>query len=170
MFLPSIYSTDCEGISGRTPRAGPIDWTVSLSLTFLVLRHQGARGCPSAESDTHEECLWTQPAGIEKTGLRAQKSFSGVVPTGNAVSRKQHSPETLTLKRCLVQPQAVTSNGNHVSRNRLAKRVHQLLFERPPRPRDASVCPLDTGALIGVGLFFSCLPYGTFLNPACTKC
>src|SRR5712692_1195541 len=28
--------------------------------------------------------------------------------------------------------------------------VHQMLLGRPPRPRDASVCPLDIGGLIGV--------------------
>ena len=47
----------------------------ALSLTFLVIRHQGIPGCPSAESGTNEECLRIQPAGIEKTGRRVQKSF-----------------------------------------------------------------------------------------------
>ena len=47
----------------------------SLPLIFLVIRHQGSRGCPSAESGTHEACSRTQPATIEKTGMRGQKSF-----------------------------------------------------------------------------------------------
>ncbi len=35
----------------------------SLPLTLLVLRHHVPRGCPSTESETHEACLRTQPAG-----------------------------------------------------------------------------------------------------------
>ena len=57
MFLPYRYSIDCVGnlwTQGPEPLRliGP-----SLLLIFLVLRHQGARGCPSPESGTHEECL-----------------------------------------------------------------------------------------------------------------
>jgi hypothetical protein len=46
-----------------------------LPLTALVRCHQVPRGCPSTEFDTHEECLTTQPAGIEWTGTRAQMNF-----------------------------------------------------------------------------------------------
>jgi hypothetical protein len=52
----NIWTTDPEPLA----LSGP-----SLPLTFLVIRHQVPRGCPSAESDTHEVCLRTQPAGIE---------------------------------------------------------------------------------------------------------
>ncbi len=60
---------------------------LSLLLTALVMRHQVSHGCPSAEFATHEEGLATQPADIEWTGTRAQKSFSGVGPAGSTVSR-----------------------------------------------------------------------------------
>jgi len=75
MFLPYIYSVDCvANIWTQGPE--PLRLIgLSLSLIFLVMRHQVSRGCPSPESDTHEECLRTQPATIEKTGMRAQKSF-----------------------------------------------------------------------------------------------
>jgi hypothetical protein len=59
----------------------------SLPLTFLVIRHQVPGGCPSTESDTTWECLRAQPAGIEWTGTRAQKSFSGVGPAGGTLRR-----------------------------------------------------------------------------------
>jgi hypothetical protein len=53
MFLPYIYSPDCVGniwTQGPEPLRliGP-----SLLLIFLVIRHQGARGCPSPESGTN---------------------------------------------------------------------------------------------------------------------
>jgi len=64
----------------------------------------------------------------------------------------------------------VTSNRNQVSCDRLAKMAYQMLFGRPLRPRDASVCPLDNGGLIGVrGRFASYListRYGISVRPA----
>jgi len=53
MFLPYIYSVDCgENIWTQGPEPlrliGP-----SLLLIFLVIRHQGPRGCPFTESDTN---------------------------------------------------------------------------------------------------------------------
>ena len=87
MFLPYRYSTDCVG---NIWTQGPEPLRLigrSLSLICLVIRHQVLRGCPSPESDTHEECPRTQPATIEKTGMRVQKRFSGVVPAGTTVSR-----------------------------------------------------------------------------------
>jgi hypothetical protein len=57
---------------------------------------------------------------IETTGMRAQKRFSGVAFTEATVLRTENT-RTSTLKRGLVQPQAVTSNRNEVSRNRLVK-------------------------------------------------
>ena len=81
--------------------------------------------------------------------MRGQKSFSGVASAEAPVLRTQHA-RTSTLKRCLAQQQAVTSNRNQGSRTRLAKTVPLLFFGRPPRPRSASVCPLDNGGLIGV--------------------
>src|SRR5260221_7476339 len=47
---------------------------------------------------------------------------------------------------------AVTSNRNQVSRRYLVPTFHTVFFGRPSRPRNASVCPLDIGALIGVSL------------------
>jgi len=74
MFLPYIQLRLCGKIWTNTPEPdrliGP-----SLSLIFLVIRHQGSRGCPSTESDTNWESLRTQPACIEKIGMRAQKCF-----------------------------------------------------------------------------------------------
>ena len=62
----------------------------------------------------------------------------------------QKYARTLTLQRCLVQPQAATSNRNQVSRRYLVPTVHSVFFGRPSRPRNASVCPLDIGGLKGV--------------------
>ena len=91
MFLPYIYSTDCVG-SIWTQGPEPLRLIgLSLLLTSLVMRHQVPCGCPSPESDTNEECLRTQPACIEKTGMRAQKSFSDVAPAGATVFRRKCS-------------------------------------------------------------------------------
>jgi hypothetical protein len=59
MFLPSLYSADCVGnLWAQDPEPlrliGP-----SLLLTCLVMRHQVPCGCPSTESETHEECFTT---------------------------------------------------------------------------------------------------------------
>jgi hypothetical protein len=105
----------------------------SLSLTFLVIRHQVPRGCPFTESSTHEECLWTQPACCEKTGTRAQKGFSGVALAGTTVLHPT-SERISTLNRCLVQPQAVTSNRNQVSCKSLALAFHFLFSDGPSAP------------------------------------
>ena len=85
MFLPYIYRVDCVA---NIWTQGPEPWRLmglSRSLICLVIRHQASRGCPSTESDIHEECLRTQPAGMAWTGMRVQKNFSGAVPTGTAV-------------------------------------------------------------------------------------
>jgi hypothetical protein len=58
--------------------------------------------------------------------------------------------ETLILKRGLGQPQAVTSTRNEVSRRYLRMTPPRVVIGRPPRPRSASVCPLDIVGLIGV--------------------
>ena len=129
-------------------RAGPRDWTgspapllgdPSPSPLWLPLPRVGhSRG---VFSDTTRSC--------EKTGMRAQTSFSDVAPAGATVSRGTVSTETLILHRCVVQLQAVTSNRNEVSRRSLRRTTHRLFHRRPPRPRRASVCPLDIGGLIG---------------------
>lgn len=80
--------------------------------------------------------------------MRVQKSFSDVTPVGLLFPVQYVPRETVILKRCVVQPQAVTSNRNQVSRMYLATTTHRLFHGRPPRPRSASVCPLDTGALL----------------------
>ena len=118
---------------------------LSLSL-ILVMRHQGSRGCPSAESGTHEECLTTQPAGIEKTGLRAQKRVSGVALAGATVSRGTYSAETSTLYRCVVQLQAVTSNRNEVSRRYLSMTLTVCFSDGYPAPVVHSSVRLTTEA------------------------
>jgi hypothetical protein len=90
MFLPYIYSIDCvENIWTQGPEPLRLIGR-SLSLLCLVSRHQVSPGCPSAESDTHEACLRTPPAGLEKTGTRAQKSFSDVVLAGTTVLRAEN--------------------------------------------------------------------------------
>jgi hypothetical protein len=107
----------------------------SLPLICLVRRHQVSRGCPSPEFDTHAEGLPTHPAGSEWTGRRAQKSFSGATPAGAAVCPENPSPATVPLKRCLVQPQAVTSKRNQVRRPYVATTTHYLLRGGLPRLR-----------------------------------
>jgi hypothetical protein len=42
--------------------------------------------------------------------------------------------ETLILNRCVVQPQAVTSNRNQVSRRYLSMTIHRLLSDGHPAP------------------------------------
>jgi hypothetical protein len=93
----------------------------------------------------------TQPAGIDWTGTRAQKSFSGVALAGATVSRGTWSTETSTLHRCLVQPtdcdQQPQSSQPHVLGHDDSSLVSRIA---PPPPCRAPVCPLDTGGLIGV--------------------
>jgi len=79
--------------------------------------------------------------------MRAQKRFEGVALAGATVSRGTVLTAISTLNRCLVPLQAVASNRNAVSRDRLARTLHYLCRRRPPRPRAASAYPLDTGAL-----------------------
>jgi hypothetical protein len=53
MFLPSLYSADCEGSIWTQ---GPEPWRLigpSLLLTCLVIRHQVPCGCPFPESTTN---------------------------------------------------------------------------------------------------------------------
>jgi len=85
MCPPSIYSVDwVENLCTQGPE--PLRWIgPSLPLLAWVLRHQVVRVCPSPEADPHEECFRTPPADLEKTGMRGQTCFSGVVPTGTTV-------------------------------------------------------------------------------------
>jgi hypothetical protein len=138
----------------------------SLPLLCLVIRHQVHCGCPSPESETNEECFWTQPAGLEKTGMRAQKSFSDVTPVGLLFPLPDVPRDTVILKRCVVQLQAVTSNRNQVSRRYLAMTTHHVFLGRPPRPRSAPVRPLDNGGLIGVRCLL-CLLLSKEPSPDC---
>ncbi len=105
MLLPYIQHGLCGRIWTKAPEPdrvlGP-----SLLLIVLVIRHQVARGCPSTESETHEECFRTQPACSEKAGMRAQKSFSDVASAETTVSLfpAHNVPrDTVILKRCVVQ-------------------------------------------------------------------
>ena len=70
---------------------------------------------------------------IEKTGTRTHQSFSGV-----ALARTTVLPTAgariSTLKRGLVQPQAVPSNRNEVSCNRLGSMLHQSYADGHPTP------------------------------------
>jgi hypothetical protein len=61
-----------------------------------------------------------------------------------------HVPATSILTRRLVQSETVSSTRHQVSCNRLGSMIPQRLLGRPPRPRSASVCLLDTGGLRGV--------------------
>jgi len=122
---------------------------LSLPLTGLVMRHQVSGGCPSAESGTNEECLWTQPAALRpgRGHRRVSRAWDLRVP----LFPVEHTPQKHRPSIGVwYSPQAVTSNRNQVSRRYLATTTHHLFLGRPPRPRDASVCPLDNGALIGV--------------------
>ena len=66
MFLPYLDSVDCVA-NLWTHGPEPLRLIgLSLSLIFLVIRHQVLRGCPSPESETHEECLRTQPATLRR--------------------------------------------------------------------------------------------------------
>ena len=102
MFLPYLQRRLCGNSWTKCPEP---DRVIGLSLLLLCLgiRHHVPRGCPAAESDPHEECFTTQPAGSEKTGRRAQQSFSGVAFANAPVSRGTLSMETPTLHRCVVQ-------------------------------------------------------------------
>ncbi len=152
MFLPYLPHRLCGSIWTQDPEPhrllGP-----SLLLIFLVRRHQVPRGCPSAESETHEECLWTQPAPLRRPGRghrRVSRTWCLRVP----LFPVEHcSTETLILNRCLVQPTGCDQQRK-LSQPRSLGYDDSLCVSRTatPPPCDASVCPLDTGALIGVRL------------------
>ena len=90
--VPSLFRQHGLGGNIWTPAPEPLALMgPSLLLTFLVMRHQGSRGCPSPESGTHRECFRIPPACLEKTGMRAQKSFSDVVSAETPVSRTRCS-------------------------------------------------------------------------------
>ncbi len=72
----SIQRGLCEEHLDQSPEPQAVIG-LSLSLICLVLRHQGPRGCPSAESGTHEECLRTQPAALKRLG-RGHRRISRV--------------------------------------------------------------------------------------------
>ena len=136
---------------------------LSLSLIFLVIRPQGARGCPSAESDTNWTGYWPEPAALRRPGQGHRRVSRAQCLRAPLFSTQKHA-RTLTLYRCLVQPQAVTSNRNQVSRNRLVKTNHQMFFGRLPRPREAYVCPLDSVGLIGVSQSALLLHFQVFVG------
>ena len=149
MLLPDIQHRLCGSIWTQALEPHRVIG-LSLSRICLVRRHHVPRGCPSAESGTHEECLRTQPAALRRPGRghsRVSRAWRLRVPLFPVA---HCSTETVTLHRCVVQLQAVPNTRNEVSRKRLAMMLHHLFHGRPPRPRDASVCPLDTGGLIGV--------------------
>ena len=55
MFLPYIQRRLCGSMGTKRPEPQAVIGP-SLLLIFLVIRHQVSRGCPSPESETHEEC------------------------------------------------------------------------------------------------------------------
>lgn len=104
-YDPAIATQALRGLEA-TPRDPWANAPLAQGASLLgrVIRLIGMElGCPSPESDTNSECLATQPAGIDWTGTRTHKSFSGAAPAGAAVSAEKHAPGTLTLNRCLVQ-------------------------------------------------------------------
>ena len=121
----------------------------SLPLIFLVIRPQGSRGCPSAESDPNWTGHRLEPAALSRPG-RGHRSVSRTWDFRVPLFPAERHTGTSILNRCLGSPWAVASIRNQVSRKHLASTIHQLLPGRPPRPRDASVCPLDNGGLISV--------------------
>ena len=122
----------------------------ALVLLCLGIRPPGARGCPVTESGTTWECLTTQPAAVRRpaqghTRVSRTWSLRRRLCPGQNVPR-----DTVILKRGVVQLQAVSRTRKEVSHRYLRRAPHRLFRGRPPRPRRASVCPLDTGALRGV--------------------
>ena len=81
--------------------------------------------------------------------MRAQKCFSGVAFAEATVLRPEIT-RTSTLNRCLVQPTGCDQQPKSSQPQSLGKDDHQMFLGRLPRPRDAFVCPLDTGGLIRV--------------------
>jgi hypothetical protein len=103
MFLPYLQHGLCGNVWTTAPEP-PAVMGPSLPLLCLVRRHHVPRGCPSAESGTHEEGLWTQPAALSRPagGHRSvARAWRLRVPRFPV---EQCSTETATLKRCLVQP------------------------------------------------------------------
>jgi len=107
----------------------------SLPLTLLVLRHHVPRGCPATESDTHEECLRTQPATLrrpERGHRRVSRAWDLRVPLFHVEpAPRKHRPSIGVW----CSSQAVTSNRNQVSRTCLVTTTHPLFHGRPPRLR-----------------------------------
>ena len=82
---------------------------------------------------------------IEKTGTRAQKCFSGVASAETTIFYTC-SERISTLNRCLVQPEAVTSNGNQVSHRSLGLMHHYMLTDSYPAPVGHSSARLTSSA------------------------
>ena len=148
MLLPYIQHRLCGSIWMKASEPhrviGP-----SLLRIFVVIRHPVPRGCPSTESETHEECFRTPPACCEKTGMRAQKSFSDVASAEATVSRIRCStgnsdPQEVcgAVSGCDQQPKSSQPRS-------LDEDGSLNVIGRPPRPRRAPVCPLDNGGLRG---------------------
>ena len=133
----------------KTPEAARVDWTVSPahllgalspSVPWLPLRRVWhSRG---VFSDTTR--------GIEQTGMRVHKSFSGVAFTNATVSRGPCSTATSTRNRCLVQLMCCDQQPKSSQLRMLGEDGSLNVIGRPFRPRDASVYPLDNRGLIGV--------------------
>ncbi len=136
----------------------------SLPLICLVIRHHVSRGCPSPESETHEECPWTQPVALRDRN-EGTEVFLGRGLCGDHYLLHQELRRYRPAIGVWCSARAVTSTRHQVSSDRLAKTLHHMFCGRPPRPRRAFVCPLDTGGLIRVRrcLFFSTYTVSDFL-------
>jgi hypothetical protein len=92
----------------------------------------------------HGPCCSTAPAGPRGGDSRVSQAWPLQGPLFPAASC---SSETLIRHRCVVQPQAVTSTRNQVSRTYVVPTFHSRFFGRSSHLRTASVYPLDTGGL-----------------------
>lgn len=78
------------------------------------------------------------------------QEFLGRGALASAVSHKGCPGGTWNLNTCLVQPPAVTSNGNQVSSRAPQPTVHRCARGCRPAPVNRTHLPLDTGGLIRV--------------------
>src|SRR5262249_26118974 len=82
--------------------------------------------------------------------LRVHKSFSGGASAEATVFHGPCSTETSTLNRCLEQPTGCDQQSKSRQPLILDYEVSLVVYRRLPRSRNASVWPLDNGALIRV--------------------
>ena len=116
-----------------SPGAVPCEWTVSLA-PLLGDASSRVPWLPLHRVWHSRGVSYDTPRCCEKTGTRAQQSFSDVAPAGATVSRGPLSTETVILKRGVGQP---TGGDQHLKSSQpqiLEWTNHFLFLGRPPAP------------------------------------